>query len=71
MADTLLLGTRKGLVVYRRKAKRWKLDGVHFTGFPVTLAERDEQGSWWALPDHGHWTCLHSNLPMIHLVRFV
>jgi len=35
------------------------------------LTDRDEQGSWWALPDHGHWTCLHLNLPMIHLVRFV
>jgi len=57
MADTLLLGTRKGLVVYRHSAGQWTLDRVHFTGFPVTLADRDNQGSWWAMLDHGHWGC--------------
>lgn len=55
MRNHLLLGTRKGLVVYRRDGAKWRWDGVHFTGIPVSLADVDQRGGWWALLDHGHW----------------
>ena len=55
MKHHLLLGTRKGLVVYQRQNGGWKLHSAHFTGIPVTLADIDQHGSWWAMLDHGHW----------------
>ncbi len=30
MTSTLLLGTRKGLIVCRKKATGWKIQEVHF-----------------------------------------
>ncbi len=56
MKSTLLLGTRKGLVVYRRKDAGWNIESLHFEGFPVSIAYADERhGRWWACLDHGHW----------------
>lgn len=56
--NTLFLGTRKGLVVYRRKGGRWSLDQTHFIGIPVSYACADlRNGRWWACLDHGHWGC--------------
>lgn len=56
MKDTLLLGTRKGLVVYRHQSGDWKMTESHFDGIPVSLAYEDERnGHWWACLDHGHW----------------
>ena len=55
---TLLLGTRKGLVVYRKNASGWKFDSDHFLGIPVSIAACDPRnGTWWAMQDHGHWGC--------------
>lgn len=52
----LLLGTRKGLVMYKNTANGWSYQGVHFLGIPVTLVYVDERTStWWACLDHGHW----------------
>ncbi len=60
MAETALLGSRKGLIVYRRQGSGWTLDATHFLGLPVTMADVDQHGSWWAMLDHGHWgTKLH------------
>lgn len=58
---TLLLGTRKGLIVYRKTDSGWTYDGDHFRGIPVSYAVKDERnGAWWACLDHGHWgTKLH------------
>ena len=52
----LLLGTRKGLVVYQLKNKKWTYQTVHFMGIAVSLVYVDERtNTWWACLDHGHW----------------
>ena len=52
----LLLGTRKGLAVYRRENTGWTFQKMYFLGIPVTLAYVDERtNTWWACLDHGHW----------------
>ena len=57
--NTLLLGTRKGLVTYRKNGQgKWTYDKTDFLGIPVTIATIDRNtGTWWALLDHGHWGC--------------
>ncbi len=56
MKSTLLIGTRKGLLVYRHKSGEWKVESTHFPGIPVSIAYADaRQGTWWACLDHGHW----------------
>ena len=58
MADTLLLGTRKGFLTYRRQNGTFAYDATHFRGIPASLAVADSRnGRWWALLDHGHWGC--------------
>ncbi len=55
----LLLGTRKGLVVYHlQEDGSWQYQRTEFIGIPVSLATIDPHtGTWWALQDHGHWGC--------------
>lgn len=55
----LLLGTRKGLVVYHLQSDgSWQYQRTEFVGAPVTIATIDPHtGTWWALIDHGHWGC--------------
>ena len=56
MKSSLLLGTRKGLVVCKKKNGRWQPTDHHFDGIPVSIAYEDERhGTWWACLDHGHW----------------
>jgi len=56
--EKILLGTRKGLIVYAGGASDWHWQGDHFLGIPVSLAAVDPRsGTWWALLDHGHWGC--------------
>lgn len=56
MKNTLLLGTRKGLVAYQRKNGKWSVENISFEGIPVSIAYEDERsGKWWAALDHGHW----------------
>ena len=56
--EKLLLGTRKGLVIYSRDSLGWHWTTDHFLGIPVSLAVSDPRdGTWWALLDHGHWGC--------------
>ncbi|KYG73666.1 WD40/YVTN/BNR-like repeat-containing protein [Roseivirga spongicola] len=57
--NTLLVGSRKGLIVYRKNVSgKWRHDSTEFLGFPVTIACIDENtGYWWAMLDHGHWGC--------------
>lgn len=58
MKNTLLVSTRKGLVVYKRQAGAWVVEQNHFVGIPVSLAAEDERsGYWYAMLDHGHWGC--------------
>lgn len=56
MKSTLLIGTRKGLVVARKKKQSWQIESVYFDAIPVSIAYADERnGTWWACLDHGHW----------------
>lgn len=51
---TLLLGTRKGLIVYEKIGNDWKLAATHFIGIPVSMVLTNNL-DWWAFLDHGHW----------------
>lgn len=52
----LLLGTAKGLVIYRKKKGRWQFDAYHFQGISVSFAIQDPHtGYWWVSLDHKHW----------------
>ncbi len=54
--NTLMLGTRKGLVTMKRHGQGWKHHHVSFLGIPVSLTYVDPRsGTWWACLDHGHW----------------
>jgi photosystem II stability/assembly factor-like uncharacterized protein len=55
---TLLLGTRRGLIVYHRENDAWQFESEHHVGVPVSYAFEDPRnGKWWACLDHGHWGC--------------
>ncbi len=54
--DRLLLGTSKGLMVYRRTPSGWISDPPQFLGFPVSVAWIDDRdGTWWVALAHRHW----------------
>lgn len=54
--DTLLLGTRKGLIRLARRGARFEVVDVAHEGVPVAYADVDPRsGSTWACLDHGHW----------------
>jgi photosystem II stability/assembly factor-like uncharacterized protein len=56
MLNTILLGTRKGLIAYTMKKNRWEVENVSFEGAPVSIAYADPRnGTWWASLDYGHW----------------
>lgn len=53
---TLLISTRKGLMVYEYTAERWIKTACHFKAIPVTFSFEDTRtGNWFACLDHGHW----------------
>jgi photosystem II stability/assembly factor-like uncharacterized protein len=55
-SDTILLGTRKGLLTLRREAGGWKVARHSHPGQPVAYAATDPRsGMLWACLDHGHW----------------
>lgn len=52
----LLLGTAKGLIVFEKKMRSWRIQSVHFTGFPVSMVYVDTRTqTWWAGLPHRHW----------------
>lgn len=54
--DTLILGTRKGLLILRRNHNAWHLIHETFPGIPISYAAADHRtGIIWACADHGHW----------------
>src|SRR5688500_19192955 len=56
MQKTILLGTRKGLIVYKFKNNHWQVENLFFEGAPVSIAYADPRtGTWWACLDFGHW----------------
>ncbi|MCB1863566.1 MAG: hypothetical protein KDI47_17825 [Gammaproteobacteria bacterium] len=56
MANMILLGTRKGTVIFDRTDAAWLPRAIVHEGIPVCYAVRDPRdGTLWASLDHGHW----------------
>lgn len=56
MSDMILLGTRKGTVIFGRSNSTWQPRPIQHAGIPVCYAARDPRdGTLWASLDHGHW----------------
>ncbi len=54
--ETMMLGTRKGLLVYKKLNGEWQPEANHFLGEPVSYAWVDTRtNTWWAALDLGHW----------------
>ena len=54
--NTLLLGTRKGLIVLKRNGDAWNVDREAFLGVAVSYAAQDPRtGTLWACLDTDHW----------------
>ncbi len=54
--NTLLLGTRKGLIVLKRNGNAWNMDREAFLGVAVSYAAQDPRtGTLWACLDTDHW----------------
>ncbi len=55
-ADSLILGTRKGLLIYENGKGGWRFCRESHTAIPVSYAAVDPRtGTLWAALDHGHW----------------
>ena len=53
---TLLIGTTKGLVVFKKKNTEWALDKVHFLGMSISIVYHDPVNNvWWVSISHHHW----------------
>jgi len=56
MSPTLLVGTTKGLVVFKQQNKQWTIDKIHFLGMSVSVVYVDTLNqTWWASISHHHW----------------
>lgn len=56
MSNMILLGTRKGTVIFDRSNAGWVPRPIEHPGIPVCYAARDPRdGTLWASLDHGHW----------------
>ena len=54
--DKLILGTRKGLILYKRDSDGWRHWRTAHLGNPVAYAFCDARNkTLWATLDHGHW----------------
>jgi photosystem II stability/assembly factor-like uncharacterized protein len=52
----VVLGTRKGLLIFAKNGNGWKLINESFLGVAVSYAFMDRRNSTlWACLDHGHW----------------
>jgi len=55
-ADTLLLGTRKGLLLLEPQGRDWRVVNESYLGFPVSYAATDPRTDiLWTCVEHGHW----------------
>lgn len=56
MADMILLGTRKGTIIFDRIHGQWQPRAIAHAGVSVCYAARDPRdATLWASLDHGHW----------------
>lgn len=52
----LLVGTSKGLIIYYKDEKDWKVQDTQFIGFPVAMIFVDGRtNTWWVCLAHRHW----------------
>ncbi len=55
-SNTLILGTRKGLLVLKQNNNDWSVVHESFPGVPINYAANDPRtGLMWICADHGHW----------------
>lgn len=53
---SIILGTRKGLIVLKRNGREWHVDVDTFPGIPIAYAAVDPRNDvLWVCADHGHW----------------
>lgn len=56
MSNMILLGTRKGTIIFDRINHHWRPRPIVHAGMPVCYAASDPRdGTLWASLDHGHW----------------
>lgn len=56
MPNMILIGTRKGTIIFDRANSSWQARPIEHAGIPVCYAVRDPRdGTLWASLDHGHW----------------
>lgn len=56
MTNKILLGTRKGTVIFDHINTKWQPRPISHPGIPICYAARDPRdGTLWASLDHGHW----------------
>ncbi|HVJ92680.1 MAG TPA: sialidase family protein [Labilithrix sp.] len=56
MSNQILLGTRKGTIIFDRKADGWKPRPIAHAGLSISYAARDPRdGTIWVAMDHAHW----------------
>jgi hypothetical protein len=55
MANTLLIGTRKGAFAFERRDGSWRLAKAALLGDPVTMVLATNDGAWHAAQDLGHF----------------
>ncbi len=56
MSNMLILGTRKGTILFDLNNNKWQPRPICHPGIPVCYATRDSRdGTLWASLDHGHW----------------
>ena len=52
----LLVGSRKGLLYYKKTESGWVCIKDEFLGIPVSMVYADPNSqNWWVALDHGHW----------------
>ena len=57
-ARTLIVGTRKGLILLKRGKAGWKVTNYSHSASAVPYAALDHRtGTLWASLEHGHWGC--------------
>ena len=56
LGNTLLVGTRKGLVMFQKSGGVWRRTREDHLGASVPYVAPDERsGVTWCSLDHGHW----------------
>lgn len=51
----LITGTDKGLIIYEKIDRLWKLSDIQFIGMPIGAFHQDGNGTWWVAINHKHW----------------